>query len=705
MPLDPASGTLGKVGLAALSLLGLALAAIVVITPFSLEMQAAFGLFTALLFLLLNRIKGRAMTLALIALSATISSRYLWWRATETLGFTDPFDAVFGYGLFAAECYAWIVLIIGYFQVIWPLDRKPAEMPADPATWPTVDVYIPTYNESLDVVRPTVLAALSMDYPADRFRVFILDDGRRPEFAKFAREAGCQYMIRPDNKHAKAGNLNHALGKTTGELVAIFDCDHVPTRAFLQMTVGWFLRDAKLGMLQTPHHFYSPDPFERNLGTYGRVPNEGQLFYGLIQPGNDFWNAAFFCGSCAVIRRTALEQVGGIAHETVTEDAHTALRMQRLGWNTAYLRWPLAAGLATERLNVHIGQRMRWARGMIQIFRIDNPLLGRGLSIGQRICYLNAMMYFLFPVPRFVFLTAPIAYLLTSQNIIVASALMVMAYAGPQLFHTLGTQSRLYGRLRYSFWGEIYDNVLLFHIMAPTLLALVNPKAGKFNVTDKGGIIEREIYDGRTMRPLLILALVLVGTIGVGFWRFFFTELFPGDASVIAMNLFWCIYSLFTVSAALAVGRERRQLRSTPRISVRQPITLYFDGLKSAMGQTENMSLGGASLKLDDGIDDLSRDADVLVHFDQLDAAVPARIAGMNGRQVRLAFDAKSIGDQRTIVNAAFGRADAWLGWTNRENDTIRRSLFDLSAAIGSLGALARRARTGATSLQQGSAA
>ena len=144
--------------------------------------------------------------------------------------------------------------------------------------------------------------------------------------------------------------------------------------------------------------------------------------------------------------------------------------------------------LATERLNVHIGQRMRWARGMIQIFRIDNPLLGRGLSIGQRICYLNAMMYFLFPIPRFVFLTAPIAYLLTSQNIIVASALMVMAYAGPQLFHTLATQSRLYGRLRYSFWGEIYDNVLMFHIMAPTLLALINPKAGKFNVTDKGGI-------------------------------------------------------------------------------------------------------------------------------------------------------------------------------------------------------------------------
>jgi cellulose synthase (UDP-forming) len=678
---------------ALLGLAGTALAAVVVITPFTLQMQIAFGLFTACVFILLNRIKSRAITLTLVALSATVSTRYLWWRATETLGFTDSFDAFFGYGLFAAECYAWIVLIIGYFQVIWPLDRPPAEMPADAETWPTVDVFIPTYNESLDVVRPTVLAALAMDYPRDKFRVFILDDGRRREFACFAREAGCEYMIRPDNKHAKAGNLNHALGKTGGELVAIFDCDHVPTRAFLQMTVGWFIRDARLGMLQTPHHFYSPDPFERNLGTYGRVPNEGQLFYGMIQPGNDFWNAAFFCGSCAVLRRTALQEVGGIAHETVTEDAHTALRMQRRRWNTAYLRWPLAAGLATERLSVHIGQRMRWARGMIQIFRIDNPLLGRGLSLGQRICYLNAMMYFLFPVPRFVFLTAPIAYLLTSQNIIVASAVMVMAYAGPQLFHTLSTQSRLYGRLRYSFWGEIYDNVLMFHIMVPTLLALINPKAGKFNVTDKGGIIEKEVYDGRTMRPLILLALALAGTIAVGFWRLFFTELFPGDLSVIAMNLFWCFYSLFTVSAALAVGRERKQLRSTPRVRVRQPATLYFDGLHSAIGRTEDLSLGGGMLKLDDAAPDLIDGSDVLLRFEQVDAAVPARVVSAKGRDVRIVFAPACLDDERAIVGAVFGRADAWLGWDDRADDTVGRSLLDLSAAIGSLRALAHRAR------------
>ena len=676
-----------------LALLALIPAAFVIITPFDLETQAIFGVFTGVLFLFINRFQNRMATLVIVMLSAMVSTRYLWWRTTETLGFVDPFDMMFGYGLYAAEVYAWIVLMIGYFQVAYPLERQPAPLPADVEAWPTVDVYIPTYNESLDVVKPTVLAAMAMDYPPDKFKVYILDDGRRPEFARFAEEAGCGYMIRPNNFHAKAGNINHALTQTKGRLIAIFDCDHIPTRAFLQMTVGWFVRDDRMAMLQTPHHFYSPDPFERNLGTYGRVPNEGQLFYGLIQPGNDFWNATFFCGSCAVLKREALEEIGGIAVETVTEDAHTALRMHRRGWHTAYLRWPLAAGLATERLSIHIGQRMRWARGMIQIFRTDNPLLGRGLTIGQRICYLNAMMYFLFPVPRFVFLTAPVAYLFTSQNIIVASALMVMAYAGPHMFHTLCTQSRLDGRYRYSFWGEIYDNVLLFHIMAPTLLALINPKAGSFNVTSKGGILESELYDTKVMRPLMILVGVLMAAVGVGLYRLNFTELFPGDANVLWMNLFWCCYSAFTVGAALAVGRERRQVRNQPRIRVRQPIALYFDGRRSLMGRTEDLSLGGGLLRMDEAAADISVNEEIVINFEQIEgiSAVPARVVAVKDREVRVEFMPANLDDERTIVSAVFGRADAWVNWADRPPDTVGKSLVDLSGAIQGLMGMARR--------------
>ena len=207
------------------------------------------------------------------------------------------------------------------------------------------------------------------------------------------------------------------------------------------MTVGWFLRDRKLAMLQTPHHFYSPDPFERNLKQFRIIPNEGELFYGVVQDGNDFWNASFFCGSCAVLRRAALDDVGGIAHETVTEDAHTSLRMQMNGWSTAYINIPQAAGLATERLSAHVGQRIRWARGMIQILRTDNPLFAPGLSFAQRMCYFNAMAHFLYAVPRLIFLTAPLIYLLLNHTNIPGYWAAILAYALPHL--TLSSHDQL----------------------------------------------------------------------------------------------------------------------------------------------------------------------------------------------------------------------------------------------------------------------
>ncbi|HUA76128.1 MAG TPA: glycosyltransferase, partial [Acetobacteraceae bacterium] len=201
--------------------------------------QAGFAAATILLFLICNRFPGRAMTLFLALLSAAVSLRYIVWRVTETLAFNGFLQALLGTLLALAELYAVIVLALGYVQTSWPLERKPEALPADPAFWPTVDVFIPTYNEDLAVVRATVLAALGIDWPREKLRVYILDDGRRASFRAFAEAAGAGYIIRPDNTHAKAGNLNHALARTDGAFIAVFDCDHVPTRAFLQMTLGW----------------------------------------------------------------------------------------------------------------------------------------------------------------------------------------------------------------------------------------------------------------------------------------------------------------------------------------------------------------------------------------------------------------------------------------------------------------------------------
>jgi cellulose synthase (UDP-forming) len=350
--------------------------------------QAVLGLLTVLAAIWVDRSSSSYLvTLTLLLVSMYSTFRYGYWRLSYTIKFfLDPgnswsyLDAFFIWMLVAAETYAFAILFLGYMQTLWPLRRTPVPLPDDTDKWPAVDLLIPTYNEPLNVVRYTALAAMNIDWPSDKLNVYILDDGRREEFRQFAEEAGIGYMTRDDNKHAKAGNINRALARLDSPYVAIFDCDHVPTRSFMQVTMGWFLRDSKLGMLQTPHHFYSPDPFERNLSKFRIIPNEGELFYGIVQDGNDFWNATFFCGSCAVLRRSALDEIGGIAVETVTEDAHTSLRMQMNGWNTAYINIPQAAGLATERLSGHVKQRIRWARGMIQVMRTDNRCSRKGLS-------------------------------------------------------------------------------------------------------------------------------------------------------------------------------------------------------------------------------------------------------------------------------------------------------------------------------------
>ncbi len=638
-----------------------ALAVLVVSVPLDLTSQWIFAGATIVGTIAIGRIKSRRMTLAVAVLSMIVSTRYIVWRTTHTLEFESLIELLLGVGLYLAELYAWVILLLGILQTGWPLHRPIVPIGSEPKSWPMVDIYIPTYNESIDIVRYTVFAAQDMDYPADRFRVFILDDGRRAEFRAFARSAGCGYLTRPDNLHAKAGNLNAAMKKTDGELIAIFDCDHVPTRSFLQLTAGWFEKDDKLALLQTPHHFYSSDPVQRNLAVARDMPGEGELFYGAVQSGNDLWNATFFCGSCAIIRRTALKMTNGFAGETVTEDAHTALKLQRMGWNTAYINVRLSAGLATERLILHIGQRIRWARGMTQIFRIDNPLFGPGLKWQQRLCYLNAMLHFQFPLPRIVFLTSPLAYLLAGQNIIHASASMIFAYALPHLFVSAASSARIQGGDRRPFWGEIYETLLAFHLVRPTLYTLVNPHRGKFNVTDKGSLLDRNYFDFQTVRPHLITVGLLAAGIVFAIFRSFFPETFGVSPSTLLLNTAWASFSIIILLAAIAVARERRQVRSTIRIETEMPVSLYFASGYVIDAHTIDVSMGGMSITLPTdighhpgGITDVS----MPVGDDKL--TLPAKLVDTRGNVASITFPPMSTQQARLLVRAIMGRSDAW---------------------------------------------
>ena len=644
-------------------------------TPFSLLTQFLFVIILWAAAMLVRRVPGHLATMMLIVFSITASSRYLWWRFNYTLNWDDSLDLALGLGLLAAEVYAWAVLLLGYFQTAWPLNREPVDLPADTADWPSVDVYIPTYNEPLSVVRPTVYAAQALDWPADKINVYLLDDGRRDEFRVFAEEAGVNYMTRDDNAHAKAGNLNRAMQYTDGEFIAIFDCDHIPTRSFLQTTMGLFLQDQKLALVQTPHHFFSPDPFERNLGNFGKVPNENELFYGLVQDGNDLWDATFFCGSCAVIRREPLMEIGGIAVETVTEDAHTSLRLHRLGYRSAYLSQPQAAGLATESLSAHVGQRIRWARGMAQIFRIDNPFKGKGLSLPQRLCYSNAMLHFLYGIPRLVFLTAPLAFLLFGSYIIYASALSLTLYVLPHILHSNLANSRIQGKYRYSFWAEVYETALAWYIARPTTVALINPDKGSFNVTAKGGLVEKEHFDWLISKPYLLLVFLNIAGFIAGIVRLFFGD--PDEIQTVVITMLWTTYNLTMLGAAMAVAAEARQVRVTHRVGLEVPIALHMESGHCIRATTIDYSEGGLGVSM-------PRE-DMLARGDKLDISLkhgmreyvfPARVSNVFGTHVGLRFDELTEQQEKDLVYCTFARADAWVDRNKgRERDRPLHSL------------------------------
>jgi cellulose synthase (UDP-forming) len=541
--------------------------------------------------------------LLMVCLSSLVTLRYLYYRTRFTLNFDTALDAVFSLLLYVAELYALGTLFLSYFQTLRLRDRTAVDLsPVPVAAWPTVDVYIPTYNEEVAIVRKTMLAAVAIDYPADKKQVYLLDDGRkyperRAELAALCDELGATLLVRDTNDYAKAGNINTALERTTGDLVLILDCDHMPVRGFLTKTVGFFL-DKTVALVQTPHWFYNPDPFERNLLTQGQVPVGNELFYKVLQKGNDAWNAAFFCGSAAVVRRQHLLEVGGIATETVTEDCHTSLRLHALGYRTIYYDKIMVAGLAPEKFSAYVGQQVRWARGMAQILRLENPLFNRQLRLttAQRICYFSATSHFFFGFPRLMYALAPTLFLLFSINSVKGLGIETLFYALPHIVLSMQTNHIPYKRVRFSFWNEIYEFALSFQAGIVTLLALVNPKLGSFNVTAKGLVVNHRTFDAQSVRYLLILGLLTASSlVAVPFWLL----LSPEDAQAVMINALWCGFNLLLVLAACLVALEQPQLRRAHRLPRQLTAIIHSDG-QSWAGKTLDVSESGAQIILDE---------------------------------------------------------------------------------------------------------
>ncbi|EJC83822.1 glycosyl transferase [Rhizobium leguminosarum bv. trifolii WSM2297] len=443
----------------------------------------------------------RAVTCAFVA---AVALRYMFWRLTETvLPYPDGGASFYWvWILFIVEILACVEVILFLVLMSRYVDRSAEAdrlarvfFAREQRELPTVDVFIPTYNEPLDVLERTIIGARALDYPADKLNVYVLDDQRRDWLKAYCEEKNVIHVTRGDNSHAKAGNMNNGLKVSSGEFIAIFDADFVPYRHFLRRTLPFF-GDDSIGIVQTPQHFFNVDPVQSNLGLENIWPDEQRLFFDEIAPSRDAWDVSFCCGSCSIARRKAVDAIGGFPTESITEDLLTTLSMLNKGYKTRYLNERLSMGLAAENLTGYFVQRERWCQGGIQtLYLYNGPLRGPGLTLFQRIMFLPASWLVQYLV-RFTILLVPIVYLwfgllplyftdiadyVSHQVPLLAAYFLLMLWITPTRY--LPVISSAVGTFA------------TFRMLPTVVSSLVRPFGKAFRVTPKGSGNESNQFD------------------------------------------------------------------------------------------------------------------------------------------------------------------------------------------------------------------
>lgn len=470
---------------------------------------------------------------------------YFYWRIFDTV---NPAALWFFYLFLFAEGLNLFESIL-FYATTW---KASARVVQPLLRGRTVDVFVPTYNESPMLLRDTLVCALAIRYP---HRTYVLDDGNRREVRELAAELGCEYLSRTDRSHAKAGNLNAALARTTGEFIVVLDADHVPSPEIVDDLVGFFA-DPKVAVVQAAQDFYNLDSFQHRTNWQARHAwQQQELFFGVIQPGKDALGAAYYCGSPAMLRRAALEEVGGFATETVTEDIHTGLRLQRRGWQVAYINRTLARGLAPQTFIGFVTQWRRWGLGAMQVLRAENPVFGEGLNFGQRLCYFASFYFYWMSYQKLIYVVTPIFCLLTGIFPLIAVPKTYLLLFTPYLVLNVAA-SALLQRGFGSFLMSEQFNVMKMPVLMGAIRGLFRRKT-EFAVTPKSRAGAAHWSD---VRLLLLVELLILPAVAVGLYRLWHAA--PGyEFWAVVVNLAWAIFYFFLIGPLLVRALRQEELR------------------------------------------------------------------------------------------------------------------------------------------------
>ncbi len=503
---------------------------------------------------------------------------YLFWR----LGTFNPEALFFSWLIWIAEAFGYLTAVLHVFMV-WRLTSPSAGPP--PAGY-SVDVFVTTYDESPSLLRHTLLAAVRMGYP---HQTWLLDDGNRPEMAELAKELGCRYLARTKNTHAKAGNLNNALIHSRADFIAVFDADHVPHKDFLNKTLGFF-RDEKVAFVQTPQDFYNLDSYQhRQYKGSNYVWTEQSLFFRVIQRGKDYWNAAFFCGSCAVLRRRALDEVGGFAIGTITEDLHTSIRLHKKGFRSVYYPHSLAFGLAPDSAHSFLLQRRRWGQGAMQVWRREGILFASGLTFAQRLNYLASVLTYFDGWQKAVFYLAPAVVLITGVLPIHKLGLEFLMYFIP--FYILCFWA--YEEVGRGYGGTLLTeqyNMARFATFAQATLGGFRKRLD-FNVTPKNSPRKNERL---SIAPQFVILVVSITAILIGIILWLVQRHIPTGA--FWANIIWASINLGLAGAVVRFTLKRKHRRSEYRFPIPLPTLVTTVSNDQVVGLATDISADGCRL-------------------------------------------------------------------------------------------------------------
>ena len=575
----------------------------------------------------------------MVGITLALLMRYFAWRVTSTLppvGWTIDFGS--GLIFLTAESTSLAAAILALIFLSRTRNRT-ADVEANQA-WlaaqppPLVDMFICTYNEEEPILERTIIGATGMAHA--NTRVWVLDDGRRPWLKELSERLGCNYLTRPDNNHAKAGNINHALAHVAQlperpAFVSILDADFVPLPAFLTRALSLF-RDPTVGLVQTPQHFINPDPIQTNLAAADVWPDEQRFFFDVVLASKDAWGAAFCCGTSSVIRFDPLLELGGFPTDSVTEDYLLTLRLKERGFTTAYLNEPLTLGLAPEGLKEYITQRGRWCLGFMQIIRGRSGPFSRGSTLDfiDRLSLIDSFLNWTgVYVAKTIGLLVPVAYLLLGVHTVHADLGDLLRYFLPFFLWQAVTMSWISNGRSLLVMTDVAQFIATPAILKAVFVGLLRPQGQKFKVTAKGGDRGQRFVEWPLFR---IYGSIIVLTLSGIFYAFMVHV--RGDSLTSGGLAFaWSWYNIAVLSIVCVVCVEQPRRRKAERFATDEAMMMEIDGQRS-IRRLADISITGAQIR-----GEVDEPVGTLIHCTIRGKIVPATIARKLSASFAIRFD------------------------------------------------------------------